>query len=377
VAKRSKPTPSFAGQFLKNYRNAHRLTQEQLAYDLNIEPRTLRAYENGERHLNNINELLRIADALAIEPEILGVAAPIYVPKTPEEIDVAVKRVWSLMDEPRVSEARSMIEKLARDTSRQTRSEDTKLLQSLARIQHAAGYITGMGTRTKENAIPISHYQQLEDIARTINDDTWLSLALTYHGDMLRRSGDVRNAIIYLEAARDTAPYADTSARGNALQLLGRTYLLSKDIKGFDRAMAESEELAYQIDPNTDSTRGQYNLAAVYEEYGKSYGILGKSQKALDYLARAEAARPHTKFWEVLLNIARAEVLVYNGEVDTGLPLALEAAEISQQQGHRRRLERIYGMKRYLSRKALDYAKAEEELSDILDGPIGRWDKIE
>jgi len=377
VAKQSKLTPSFAGQFLKNYRNAHRLTQEQFAYDLNIEPRTLRAYENGERHLNNINELRRIADALAIEPELLGVAAPLYVPKTPEEINDAVKRVWSLMDEPRVNEARSMIEKLARGTSKQLHSEDPELLQSLARVQHAAGYITGMGTRSREIALPIYYYQQLEDIARTIHDDTWLNIALTYHGDMLRRSGDVRNAVAYLEAARDIAPNADASARGNALQLLGRTYLLSKDVKGFDRAMAEAEELAYQIDPNTDSTRGQYNLAAVYEEYGKSYGILGKPQKALNYLARAEAARPHTKFWEVLLNIARAEVLVYNGEVDTGLPLALEAAEISQQQGHHRRLERIYGMKRYLSRKALEYAKAEEELSDRLDGPIGRWDKIE
>jgi len=60
-----------------------------------------------------------------------------------------------------------------------------------------------------------------------------------------------------------------------------------------------------------------------------------------------------------------------------GKLLAFETAEISQQQGHHRRLERIYGMKRYLSRKALEYAKAEEELSDRLDGPIGRWDKIE
>src|SRR5436305_1559990 len=35
-----KPTPSFAGQFLKDYRKAHNLSQEQLAYDLSLEPRT-------------------------------------------------------------------------------------------------------------------------------------------------------------------------------------------------------------------------------------------------------------------------------------------------------------------------------------------------
>jgi len=152
---------------------------------------------------------------------------------------------------------------------------------------------------------------------------------------------------------------------------------LAKDKAGFERAMGEAEELVYQVNPLTDSTRGQYNLAAVYEEYGKSYGILGQPQRALDFLDRAEKARPKIQFWATLLDIARAEVLVYNGQVDEGLPLAVRAAEISQKQGHRRRLERIYGMRRFLNRKAIEFAKAEEELGDILDGPVARWDKIE
>lgn len=370
-------SPSFAGQFLKNYRNAHKLTQEQLALKLRIEPRTLRAYENGERQLNNVHELRRIAEVLEIEPELLGIAAPVYVPKAPEEIDELVRRAWSLLDEPRVSEARSLIEKLVRNTGKQIRNEDPKLLTSFARALHAAGYITGLGTRSKEIAVPNYYYHELEDIARLLKDETLLSIALTYQGDMLRRSGNITDAIIYLEAARDTAPGADKSARGNALQLLGRTYLLAKDKAGFERAMGEAEELAYQIDPRTDSTRGQYNPAAVYEEYGKSYGILGQTQRALDFLERAEKARPKTSFWATLLDISKAEVLIYNGQVDEGLPLALRAAEVSQQQGHRRRLERIYGMRRFLSRRAIEYAKAEEALGDRLDGPIGRWDKIE
>jgi len=373
-----KHKPSFAGQFLKNYRDAHnKMTQEQLAYQLGIEPRTLRAYENGERQLNNVNELRRFAEVLDIKPELLGVATPIYIPKSPEEIDAIVKQTWTLLDEPRVTEARNLVEKLVRNTNEQITTEDPKLLKSLAQALHAAGYVTGLGTRSKEIAVPMHYYHELEDIARLIKDNTLLSVALTYQGDMLRRSGDITNAISYLEAARDAAPKADKSTRGNALQLLGRTYLLAKDRRSFDRAMGEAEELAYQIDPLTDSTRGQYNPAAVYEEYGKSYGILGQPQKALDFLDRAEKARPKTQFWATLLDIARAEVLVYNGQVDEGLPLALRAAEISQLQGHRRRLERIYGMRRFLNRKAIEYAKAEENLGDILDGPIGRWDKLE
>src|SRR2546421_12050514 len=104
-----KSTPSFAGQFLKDYRKSKNLSQEQLAFDLNIEPRTLRAYENGERPLNNINELRRIADLLGIEPERLGLAASIYIPRTSEQIEEVLNHVWSLVEKSRVQEALSII----------------------------------------------------------------------------------------------------------------------------------------------------------------------------------------------------------------------------------------------------------------------------
>lgn len=71
------------------------LTQEQLAEDIKIEPHTLRAYENGERQLNNINELRRIADTLGVEPEELGLAGNLYVPKTPEEIENVINMLGS------------------------------------------------------------------------------------------------------------------------------------------------------------------------------------------------------------------------------------------------------------------------------------------
>jgi transcriptional regulator with XRE-family HTH domain len=370
VAAQQKRRPSLGGQALKRYREQHRLTQEQLAETLKIEPRTLRAYENGERQLNQITELRRIANALDLAPEQLGIAAEPRAPRTPEQLNERLAHAWRLMDEPRIDEARLVIEELVTSVSAQV-DHMPALLSLLAQVHHAAGYMVGMGTRTQEIALPLHHYHEMEQLARLIGDHTLLSLALTYQGDMFRRRGDLGKAVIYLEAACDHGFKADISARGNAYQLLGRTYLLTKNKRGFERAMAEAEGLAYQIAPETDCTRGQYNLAAVYEEYGKNYGMLGQPLKGMEYLARAEAIRPRILFWETLLKIARAELFIYSGDVTNGLPLASEAAAISQQQGHRRRLERIYGMKRHLSRKALEYGRAEMELSEILEGPLG------
>jgi len=138
---------SVGGRFLKSYREKHSLTQEQLAYDLGIEPRTLRAYENGERMLNNVKELHRIADRLGVEPEQLGVVGALYVPRTPEEIEEVLQRAWSLVEESRLREAKAVIERLAYNLRTQITSESPALLHSLAQTYHAAGYIVSEATK--------------------------------------------------------------------------------------------------------------------------------------------------------------------------------------------------------------------------------------
>ena len=167
-------------------------------------------------------------------------------------------------------EARTIIEKLVRDLSTQIVMEDYTLLRSLAHAYQAAGYVLSMSARTSEVPHSIYYYHQLESIARIINDHTLLNIALTYQGDMYRRLGELPKAITYLEAARDTTPLANAAARGNGLQLLGRTSLLKKDISSFEYAMAEAEESASTIDPALNSIHGHYNLGTIYEEYAKT-----------------------------------------------------------------------------------------------------------
>jgi tetratricopeptide (TPR) repeat protein len=213
----------------------------------------------------------------------------------------------------------------------------------------------------------------MESIARIINDQTLLNIALTYQGDMYRRLGDMSEAITYLEAARDTTSQANKAARGNGLQLLGRASLLDKDVRSFERAMAEAEELASTIDPAKNSIHGHYNLGTIYEEYAKSYAATGKTQKALEYVKRAKATLPRTPNNRVLLMIARAEALIYGGEIDSGEPLVIEAARLSRMQEHHRRLERIQNIKRYLHQQTFKFGKAEMELDEALNGPIEQW----
>ncbi len=362
------PGQSPLAQILKEYRGKYDITQEQLANELSIDVRTLRRYENGESAQTDINELRRIASILGIDSERLGILPDL---STPEEIDATIDRLWHLVRVGRNYEANIAVDRLMHNVTGLIKSEDTTLLRRLAHAQHLAGYVKSVITRSNEVAIPYAYYQAMEQTARLLNDQTLLNIALTYQGDMLVRGNDVNRGIIYHEAARDTTPLADISARGNGIQLLGRAYLRASRLSDFDRAMKESEELAHQLDtPNNTSAKGQYSLGTVLEEYGRSYAQLGDTNKAMDYLDQAEKSLDHTEHWEILLKTARAIALVRGGEIKQGVNVAVESVALCKQYGTIRLMERILGVQQYIDRLTKEIGTAGNTLREALYGPI-------
>jgi tetratricopeptide (TPR) repeat protein len=167
---------------------------------------------------------------------------------------------------------------------------------------------------------------------------------------------------------------AGAAARGNSIQLLGRAYIQRRDIDGFERALAESERLVEEINPEESSTNGLYCLGTVYEEYGRSYGTLGQMPKALDYLNKAEKELLPSTRWEILLMTSRAVTLVRGGEYKAGGELAIESAQMCRAHGNIRCLERVYGIQRYLERLSREMARISGEIQGSLDGPLGSWE---
>jgi transcriptional regulator with XRE-family HTH domain len=365
-----KPKSSPLAQILKEYRLKYDITQEQLASELSVDPRTLRRYENNESILTDINELRRIASVLGVDSTCLGVLPDLAMP---EEIDTAIDRTWKLIRLARYYEANILVEKMLHDIPSIIKSEDTVLLRRLAYAEHLAGYVKSQVTRSNESMLSFSHYKEMERIARILKDDALLNISLTYAGDMLQRSGNVDEAIKYLEAARDTTPLADISARGNGIQLLGRAYFKARRLGDFEGAMKEAEELAHQLDlPENTSARGQYNLGTVLEEYGRSYGLLGHTDVAMDYLDKANEyfAQRSYQNRDLLLKTAKSMVLVRGGEMNEGVKLAIESIQLCRKHGNVRLLDRIYGVQQYIDRLTREIGSAGSILREALDGPI-------
>lgn len=371
------PRPRFVtplSQVLTEYLETHPMSQLDFAEYLNIGERTLRRWKNGEDVLTDIRELKRIAELLGVEPERLGVAASLTLPLTPDEIDASLDHAWKLIKAERCYEANTLVDKLVSNITSLIHTEDVILLRKLAHAQHVAGFVKSHVTRAKEAAIPFSHYHEMERIARILGDQTLINVALTYEGDMLLRGGSVEESIQYLEAARDTTPLADTAARGNGIQLLGRAYFRAGRLGDFEQAIKESEALAHEpsVVDLSNSAMGQYNLGTVYEEYGRSLGLLGQTKDAVAYLNKAHEAfsQAANQNRDLLMKTAQAMVLVRGGELQQGTKIAVECVDLCRKHGDLRMLDRIYGVQQYLDRLSREIGHAGSLLREALAGPI-------
>lgn len=355
-------------QILKEYRAKYNITQEQLASELSIDSRTLRRYENSGNALTDIHELRRIASALGIESERLGVLPDSNPIDSSEEV---LQRIWALVFDARAYEARNIAGQLVTSLSSPSVAHQgsSNHLMAMIRANHALAYTQAMSTRSSDIALPLASYERMEQIAKQLNDKEMIALSLTYIGDMHNRTGNANLAREYITSALDITSIENVAARGNALQLLGRAYFKLQDNNGFDIAMSEAEELASQLTDNA-ITRKQYGLKSVYEEYSKSYALQGNIQEALKYIELANRVPPHDMHWKIVLLTTEVMALIRGGELEEGTTRALEAIKLCKQYGTTRLLERIYGMQRYFTQRSKQIGNAGNTLREALDGPI-------
>lgn len=352
---------------LKEYREKYDVTQEQLASDLHVDVRTIRRWENQETNLKDKEELRRIASALGVAPERVGVVNESI---TTTQADETIEHIWTFVNAGRAWEARSIAERLTTDLQGKAgvtgKQED---IIQLTRAHHAAAYTRSMNTRISEVRYPLNSYHSMEETARIINDPLLLSIALTYEGDMYNRTGNLSKGVPYLKEALAVAPVGDIASRGNALQLLARAYLKANDLDAFENVMKEAEDLAGLL-VGTEITRGQYGLISVYEEYGKSYALLGQTKKSLDYIEKAYALGTPDTHWKMVLKTSKVLALVRGGEIEVGTALAVEAIDECRKYGTIRLLERIYSAHAYLQQMKNKIGHSSDILEEHLRGQV-------
>ncbi len=358
------------GQIIRESRKARGITQKQFASELGVEARTLRMYENGERELENITDLRRIADLLAIDPIELGLAARTPDLASTQQMYMTIEQVASLILQARLVEARTTSEALLRGIKRQHGLEDRTVLHALASAYCMTGHVQSLTRKTREIARVLQQYQEMAKIARVLEDQTLLVLALAFHSDLLRRRGDSAQALTLLEKAREDCPLASAAARGTLALLLGRVHLAQGNAAGFEDELTSAVELARGLSVEADVGLTQFSLGSVYLEYASGYGLLGKAEQSQRYLLLAEAHLPASNLWNAQIKVTRAEALVHAGEIANAMPLLIEVAHLAQMYGHQLLIERLSRLQIYLEDQITVLRQASRSLGDVLHGPI-------
>ena len=221
-----------------------------------------------------------------------------------------------------------------------------------------------------EAAHAIHHFQEAARIACLIDDQTLFCIALSYHGEMLRRQNQVQQSIALLENAQNDTPHAHPLARGNNTRLLARAHLSNKDLSSFEKQMRRVVQLAQMTDPPPEHSLTLHCPGLVYEEYARGYGRVGKLEQSRRYLELAETHLPTAHLWDMMLKASRAEALIYGNIIEEGMQFAVEVAHLAQTYGHQRLLERLYGLQCYLDNRSQFMSRASRILNDILHGQI-------
>lgn len=366
----SKKSSSTVGLVIREYRQLRGFTQKQFASELGVEARTLRMYENGERPLENISDLRRIAELLAIDPIELGLAASTLDTYTAQDVNETTRQIAGLILEARLVEARTVSETLLSHIKKQSGSNEQPFLSALTLAYCVNGHIQALTRRTRDIYLAIQQYQEQAKIARVLEDQTLLNFALSYQGDMLRRKGDVAQAIACLEQVRAATPQATESARGNNALCLAQVHLTSKDYRAYLIEMASAEELAQNPGIEAHPALTQFSLGVVYAEYGRGYGFMGNIERSQHYLEQAEMLLPVSNLWALILKMTRAETLVHVGDVSNAMPPLVEVAHLAHMYGHQRMIERLYRLQYILDDQATLFRQASRSLSEVLHGPV-------
>src|SRR6266566_702138 len=354
---------------LKEHREKYGLTQLQLAETLGVDERTLRRWEHQETRLTDVRELRRLASALGVAAERLGVTDQVEG-ISPDQADETLYHVWQLIAAARLFEARAVAERLVADLQTNAPCPGSPAhLYRLMQAHRVAAYVQDKNTRTSEVHYALASYRAMEQTARLLDDPPLLALALAFEGEMYTRIGEVNKGNEYLETALVIAPDEDAVAKGAAALFLAKGYFKTGQQGAYARWMAEAEERAGQV--TGDSVIGEpFGLKAVYEEYGRSYALLGNMHQALEYIQRAQHLPPFGTYWGLALKTTTVMALIRGGEIQHGVDLAVECTELCRKHGAFRLLERIYGMQQYLQHLTTSLERATAVLREALDGPI-------
>ncbi len=319
-------------------------TQAELAKQLGCHQATISRWETGDEQAD-IKSRLRLAQALDVRPEALGVAvgADALQGAVYGLLDDQLQQAESLRMRGRSREARALLVHLPALLDATPLDGDGQARQvRWARLRQTQAVVFGdllprdrlpIAIRASGAAVRLT--EDLQDVERRL---WWRSLIR--HGNELRKYGTVRRALRYLQLSADVAP--TFSNHGSSLIVLARAHAQLNDRSEFRATM---RLLRHEAENHDAWTRG-FNSLAVDEVELRGAIQLGLGTGQVDSHSRLlldgqAAADDHAApQWTALAHLSCAEAYLRRHDLDMGTAHLAEAITEADTLGLGRQLER-------------------------------------
>ncbi|MEA2534967.1 MAG: hypothetical protein QOJ93_2778 [Actinomycetota bacterium] len=362
------PSPGTFGGLVRAFREQRGWTQLDLAERWGFTREYVSQIELGKRKLYGEESVMRLAEILDIPLERLQAIGK-YVPhgaRTAEHLAQAddallealidparamVKLSWLVWyansDTTVVHQLADIVARLETAVTERRGRLRTAALELLAYAHEMMGKVA-----FDRLAFPdaVSHFQEMHDLGRELNDPDITSLALTHQGDVARRRGRYESAIHHLHAAESFSKASRTQTRGLRWQTLARCHAEYGDKPAFLRSIEVALETAAHLPRHEEASSNDFTLQEVTLEQAQGLTLLWEPLKALEIYNRPEhqtAFRPLRELGN--FTILRAQAYAYAGEVDEGVRLAIDGLALARRYNSPRHISRVQRMHDRLS----------------------------
>lgn len=291
------------GITIREYRQKHGMTQLELAEQWPTGPVNLRYVqyiEKGDKQIADPNILRQLSDLLDIPLWRFGLSPynPFHPESLPghgermlqETLDVAeslIQQTWRLRQIAPLPEAERSAGHLSNLFDYflmylpPPALLEPRFLRLHAQVQRLLGVMHVERQRYDE---ALRSFTNMNHIAEQLGEPYFLTLALMNIGVELERAGRKKEAVEFLEKARDTSFETSREIAALVNSYLARAYASNSDSLRFQRAIDTAQTLLSRLKQSTghDENHVFYSLSGVLAELSYGYPEIGEPQKTLD-----------------------------------------------------------------------------------------------
>lgn len=362
------PPPTNFGALVRAFREQRDWTQQDLAERWGFTREYVSQIELGKRKLYGEASVMRLAEVLDIPLERLqaiGRCVPHGARLASDRAEAEDALLEALLGPARATVKLSwlvwyadsdttVVAKLSEIASRL----ETAISERRGRLRTAAlellAYANEMLGKVAfdrlEFSAALSHFQEMHDLGRELNDSDIVTLALTHQADVARRRGRYESAIRQLESAEALAKASGTPTQGLRWQTLARCHAEYGNKAAFLRCIDVALDAAAHLPDHEEASNNDFTYHEVTLERAHGLTLLWEPLAALEIYNCPENQATFRPLRELgNFTILRAQAHAYAGEIEEGVRLAIEGLTLARLYRSPRHVSRVQRMHDRLS----------------------------